>query len=97
LTLWLAMQATRVDPRDVQSENRQPTYRVYFWDHPQHASDEWRLTENSSVHEVLAWAVANAGLHRTYQIWVEAPDPLGRLEMILLAGGDDPSNGSTCR
>ena len=91
------MQATGVDPRDVQSENQQPTYRVYFWDHPHHASDEWRLTEASSVHEVLAWAVAKAGLHRTYQVWVEAHDPLGRLGLILLAGGDDPCNGSPCR
>lgn len=90
------MQVTGVDPRDVQGENQHPVYRVYFWDHPQHASDEWRLTGASSVHEVLAWAEANAGLHRTYQVWVEAHDPLGRLGIVLLSGGDDASSDPPC-
>ena len=40
--------------------------------------------------------VRPTGLHRTYQVWVEAHDPLGRLGIILLSGGDDASSEPAC-
>ena len=71
------MESFRVDPRDTTWEQDSPTYRVYFWGHPQHPSDEWRLTGAQSVFEVIAWAERNAGIHRTYQVWIEARDEQG--------------------
>ncbi|MCZ3385854.1 MAG: hypothetical protein LH630_02550 [Actinomycetia bacterium] len=91
-----AMQASGVDPRDVAWEREQPVYRVYFWGHPRHASDEWRITDAGSVQEVLAWAQARSGRHRTCQVWAEARNEQG-LGLLLLSGHNDPTDGSECR
>ena len=53
------MIARSVDPRYTNSEDLSPTYRVDFWDEDG-ASDEWRLTEVTDVHEVFDWANSNA-------------------------------------
>jgi hypothetical protein len=84
------MNVKSVDPRDCQWENTSPIYRVYFWEHPSHASAEWRITDASSVHEVLAWAHTRAGTHQTFQVWVEATTEHG-LGLMRLSGGDDPT------
>jgi hypothetical protein len=87
------MNVESVDPRDCQWENTSPTYRVYFWEHPSHASDEWRITGATSVHEVLGWAHDRCGNHRTFQLWVETHSDQG-LGLILLTGGEDPTSGN---
>ncbi len=53
------MIARSVDPRYTNSEDLSPTYRVDFWNE-EGASDEWRLTEVTDVHEVLDLATSNA-------------------------------------
>jgi len=89
------MEASAVDPRTAVWEQERPVYRVYFWDHPRHASDEWRLTDAQSIYEVLAWAQARCGPHRTFQVWAEAHNERG-LGLLLLTGYDEPCDGSAC-
>lgn len=49
------MKAKLVDPRYVNRVDRDPTYRVDFWN-DQNASEEWRLSEVADFNEVLLWA-----------------------------------------
>lgn len=76
-----------VDPRDIVWESDAPTYRVYFWSHPDRGSDEWRLTGASSVWEVLAWAEEHAGQARTFQLFLEVSGDPGP-GLLRLAGSD---------
>lgn len=63
------VKASGVDPRYVSQEELDPVYRVDFWDENR-ASDEYRLENAQSVHDVVSWAEANRhGRHVV--IWVE--------------------------
>lgn len=90
------MIAAPVDPRDTRWEVDIPVYRVYFWHRPAaepgtdqerlmwHCS-EWRLTEATDVHEVLAWANGPEGRGRAFELYVEASHSDG-LGLLRLAG-----------
>lgn len=87
------MRPRRIDPRDTEIEVTTPTYRVFFWepetDHGStesgFRSDEYEITDARDVHEVLEWAVANAGDHRTFTAYVVVDKTLVRLS------GRDPT------
>lgn len=98
------MRATGVDPRDVTWEDDAPTYRVYMWHRPDpppdigasemgYWCDEYRLTEASDIHEVLAWAEKNVPDGDTYTLYVESSDQFGtgRGPGLLLLAGVDPT------
>lgn len=78
-----------VDPRDTEWEIDDPTYRVYFWEpssgQPDAAwsSSEWEVSE-ADVHEVIAWAQAEAAGRRV-TMWVKAARDDGP-GLIRLAG-----------
>jgi hypothetical protein len=76
-----------VDPRDTRWEVSTPTYRVYFWN-ADLVSDEYELVGARDVHEVLAWAEANAGPGRTYWLSVRVDDRNGEPGLLRLAGHD---------
>ena len=101
------MQASPVDPADTTWECSDPTYRVYFWSSPTgggtaHTSYEWRITEATNVHEVIAWAESERGV-RTYELFVEHSDKMeSRTEgwtdapgLIRLAGSNPTEGTST--
>jgi hypothetical protein len=67
------MEASPIDPRDTAWEQRDPTYRVYFWSGPAHTSYEWRITGVADVHEVIAWAEGERG-ERTFELFIEHID-----------------------
>ena len=92
------MRAEGVDPRDVEWEIDQPTYRVYFWgkgtapnDVPSeevgYYSDEHRVLDASDVREVIEWAERTAGPNETYTLYVEHEQD-GGTGLIQLAGID---------
>lgn len=96
------MRATGVDPRDVTWEDEAPTYRVYMWHRPDpphgvdasdmgYWCDEYRLTDASEVHEVVAWAEANTPAGDTFTLYVESNRNAGPDEgpgLLRLAGVD---------
>jgi hypothetical protein len=53
------MDVRGVDPRFIDHEPP-AVYHVYFWSDGRLRSDEYELTDARDVHEVLAWADANA-------------------------------------
>jgi hypothetical protein len=67
-----------VDPRIEDSTVNDPVYWVVFWARqashggaePGYRSDEYDVRGASSVHEVLAWAEANAGRGRSFVVYV---------------------------
>ena len=74
------MDVKPVDPRDVEGEDRDPVYRVYFWEStaPPGAADperyamaaaEHRLTGAEDVQEVLAWAGQHVRPNQAYELW----------------------------
>ena len=85
------MKASQVDPRDVTWEVDRPTYRVYFWTHDGSACDEWRLTDATNVHDILAWADERVGEQRSYQVFVEVSAESG-LGLLRLSGADPTSS-----
>ena len=93
------MHVRPTDPRDTETEEAFPAYRVYFWErqaghpgvapeHVGHVSHEFELTGAHSVFEALAWAEANAGPNRTFTLYVAT---IGR-SLIRLAGADPTAN-----
>lgn len=93
------MDVRPIDPRDTDTEEAFPAYRVHFWErqagHPGvapedvgHVSYEFELTGAHSVFEALAWADANAGANRTFTLYVAT---IGR-SLIRLAGTDPTEN-----
>ena len=93
------MDVRPIDPRDTDTEEAFPAYRVHFWErqagHPGvapeavgHVSYEFELTGAHSVFEALAWAEANAGANRTFTLYVAT---IGR-SLIRLAGTDPTEN-----
>ena len=89
------MKAQGIDPRDVKWESDNPTYRVYFWSHPDNASDEWRLTEAASMWEVIAWAEQRVGAQRSFQVFVETIDQLRGTGLVRLMGSDPTATGDS--
>lgn len=80
------MRATGVDPRNISHERDPVAFRVYFHD-ASGASDEWRLTETTSVIECLEWADAQrAG--RTFVLYAEVPEPNTHGLLVHLHGVD---------
>jgi hypothetical protein len=82
---------------DLRSEDvRRPVYQVTFWgrstavpDRPEHESpyeSEFVQVGDADVAEVLAWAAANAGDRRTYQVEVATSDHDTVSNLILLYG-----------
>lgn len=91
-----------VDPRDIEWEVDQPTYRVYFWHQPaappgvgqesvMFHGDEYRLGDAANVDEVLGWARERARTDQTFTLYVEHRDG-DRLGLIQLMG-TDPTAG----
>jgi hypothetical protein len=89
------MDVRPIDPRDTDTEEAFPAYRVYFWErqaghpglapeHVGHTSYEYELTGAHSVFEALAWAEANAGPNRTFTLYVATTGP----SLIRLVGSD---------
>ena len=97
------MRVEPVDPRDTTWEQREPTYRVYFWSVPKDprraaTSYEWRITEATDVNEVITWAEAERG-DRSYELFVEH---LERMESrdgwkdapgLIRLAGTNPTDG----
>ena len=89
------MDVRPIDPRDTETEEAFPGYRVHFWERqagpagvaPEdvgHVSYEFELAGAHSVFEAVAWAEANAGPNRTFTLYVAT---VGR-SLIRLAGTD---------
>jgi hypothetical protein len=85
-----------VDPRDVKDEDRDPVYRVYFWESTAPpgtadverygmAADEYRLTGAENVQEVLAWAGERVRPDRAYELFVEVK-LAGSVRHVRLSG-----------
>jgi hypothetical protein len=79
-------------------EDHFPRYRVYFWNNPVAHPIMWtsyvyELSEAHNVHQVLAWAEANAR-GRTYQVFAVAQDRDGPIGLLTLTGSNptDPSD-----
>ena len=93
------MEAKPVDPRDIEWERPQPTYRVYFWEQapavpsvegavPGWRCEEWRLSDAADAHEVLRW-IPTVSRDRSYTLYVETCSGAEeRLGLIRLAGTD---------
>lgn len=79
------MDAQPIDPRDIVWEVDYPTYRVTFWKRDGSVSDEWRITEAITAHDVFAWADARLQDGWNYQVFVEVASPEG-LGTLRLAG-----------
>lgn len=60
------MEAVPVDPRDVESEVDDPTYRVSFW--AQGRATEFDVIGAADVEEVLAWARGRATGDQTFTL-----------------------------
>lgn len=85
------MEVRTVDPRDIEREVSEPTYRVYFWsqrgpDELAWASEEWELTTAAHVGEALEWARDNAN-GRTFVMYVVVPADDGKV-LVRLQGID---------
>lgn len=66
----VTVQAREVDPRDVNVEVDEPTFRVYFWrTAPSLACREFEVT-GGDVDDVIGWADNNAGPDETYEVGV---------------------------
>ncbi|MGX2995443.1 hypothetical protein JNUCC64_14280 [Streptomyces sp. JNUCC 64] len=76
-----------VDPRDTTWEFDRARYRVHFWDLENTASDEYEVSGEVDVEEVLAWAARFAGEHGfTYTVYVHVPVAGGGPGLIRLTG-----------
>jgi hypothetical protein len=73
-----------VDPRGTSWEQDHATYRIYFWDVPTRAADEYEIVDTVDVDEVLEWAGAYAAARGlTYTLYAAADGGRG---LIRLAG-----------
>jgi hypothetical protein len=92
-----------VDERSSRWQMSFPTYRVYFFDNPHGVRSSWttytyEITGAHNVHQVLAWADANAR-GRTYCVYAvvdQAHDPTaapGEVGLLQLTGWDPNSPG----
>ncbi|GGZ59895.1 hypothetical protein GCM10010387_62080 [Streptomyces inusitatus] len=73
-----------VDPRDTTWELDHARYRVYFWDRANAVSDEYEISGEVDVEEVLAWAAQFAEEHR-YTVYVSVKTS-GDSGLIRLTG-----------
>lgn len=85
------MEARTIDPRDIEREVSEPSYRVYFWsqlntDKLAWASEEWELTAAADVGEALEWAKENAS-GRSFVMYVVVPAE-DRQVLVRLQGID---------
>ncbi|MFD0417917.1 hypothetical protein [Streptomyces sp. NPDC127108] len=79
------MHVREVDPRDTTWEHDGATYRAYFWDGSQKASDEYEVT-GADVEEVLAWVRGKADeTGSAYTLYVLVTDR-GRPGLVRLSG-----------
>ena len=81
-----------MDPRDVEREVDDPTYRVVFWEREAPGmlrSHEYDVTGAGDVEEVLAWARAGATPGQTFTIHAL----VDRTALRLL--GDDPTRNDS--
>lgn len=81
------VKAVLTDPRVIGTETDHPAYWVIFWARAS-GSEEWRITDALSVHEVLVWAEMKAG-DRTFQVFAEARG--GPETHVLRLTGTDPT------
>ena len=66
----MTVHARQVDPRDVNVEVDEPTFRVYFWrSAPSLACREFEVT-GGDVDDVIGWADRNVGPDETYELGV---------------------------
>lgn len=66
----MTVHARQVDPRDVNVEVDEPTFRVYFWrTGPSLACREFELT-GGDIDDVTAWADSNVEPDETYELGV---------------------------
>lgn len=66
----MTVRAREVDPRDVNVEVDEPTFRVYFWrTDPSLACREFEVT-GGDVDDVAGWADDNVGPDETYELGV---------------------------
>ncbi|MBY8886370.1 hypothetical protein K7472_16060 [Streptomyces sp. PTM05] len=84
------MRTRVVDPRDVEWEQDEPRYRVYFWDRERVTSHEFAVTD-AGVDEALAWARQRAGAEGwAYTFYVEVAPPHGPGLVRLEGVAGDP-------
>jgi len=84
------MKATSAEPRDLTHRTDDPAYWVIL--RRGSDADGFRLTECLSVHEVIAWAEANAA-GRTIEVFVEVNEG-DEPQLIRLVGGHRTAPGS---
>ena len=77
------MEAHPVDPRDIEIEFYDPTYRVVFWSEGR--ADEYDVTNAPDVNEVLAWAQERASSDQQIVVYALADRTAVRVF------GSDPS------
>ena len=85
-----ALNVRSVDPRDIDSEVTDPTYRVYFWRRYDggYASRECEVSGADNVLAVLAWADENAANDETHVIYVVDVARSGEKCLFRLIGAD---------
>ncbi len=86
------MDVRPVDPRDVEVENDEPTYRATVW---RPLSNGWSastydITGARDVHEVIDWAEEEAGRKpdSRYTLWLKVYPPVSELTLLNLTGVD---------
>jgi hypothetical protein len=90
------MRVVGVDERTTRWEIELPAYRVYFFDNPHGSRASWttytyELTEAHNVHQVIAWADANAHGH-LYCVYAVVPQSNdGDVGLLQLTGADPNS------
>ncbi|MGO1231544.1 MULTISPECIES: hypothetical protein [Micrococcaceae] len=85
------MIARSIDPRYPHEEELAPAYRVDFWEQDG-ASDEWRLTEVTDIHEVIDWVNSNSS-GREASICIEYSHSSGieNTTVLLRLSGPEPA------
>lgn len=77
----------KIDPRDIEWEEQQPTYRVYFWSSTseERSCVEYQVEEADSVSDILAWANDMCKNDATLQFILYVVSPQGP-GLVRLAG-----------
>ncbi len=95
----MTLTARLVDPRDITTEESDPTYRVYFWTKDGSRCREYDVDGVDVVEEVIAWAEAEAQSFETYILgvrWTSAAAwPDGTHDVVFVRLKGDPPPGQS--
>jgi len=80
------MEVAHADRRVIATTVEEPAYWVVFWN-ATGATEEYRVTRASSVHEVLSWAELKSQ-GRTFGLYVEAGGTAEDRHLTRLSGRD---------